>query len=163
MAAPRNPRDPHWDAPTSPSPSVDVAQLHRTLVNVLRLLRDVDRESGVSPSRLSALSVLVFVGPMSQAELARIEGVSAPSMSLLVRELETDGWVERTADLADARRTIVSASKAGRELMLRSQRRRLDWLAEAIATLPADSQRVLAGSSVHLEALIGALRETYPV
>ncbi len=162
MAAPRSPRDPHWDAPTRPGAPVDAGALHRTLVNVLRLLRDVDRESGVSPSRLSALSVLVFVGPMSQAELARIEGVSAPSMSLLVRELEVDGWVERTPDPADARRTIVSASRAGRDLMLRSQRRRLDWLTAALARLPAESQRALAGSSAHLDALIAALRETYP-
>ena len=88
MAAPRKIRDPHWDTTPSAPNTVDVGHLHRALVNVLRLLRDVDRESGVSPSRLSALSVLVFVGEMSQAELARIEGVSAPSMSLLVRELE---------------------------------------------------------------------------
>ena len=162
MAAPRKIRDPHWDAAPSAPNTVDVGHLHRALVNVLRLLRDVDRESGVSPSRLSALSVLVFVGEMSQAELARIEGVSAPSMSLLVRELEAEGLVERASDPADARRTIVSASKAGRELMLRSQRRRLEWLGEAIGRLPAEAQRALAGSSKHLDALIVALRESHP-
>lgn len=163
MAAPRKTRDPHWNAPDSPANTVDVGHLHGALVNVLRLLRDVDRESGVSPSRLSALSVLVFVGAMSQAELARIEAVSAPSISLLVRELETEGLVERTADPADARRTIVSASKAGRELMLRCQRRRLDWLAEAITRLPAEAQRALADSSQHLDALIGSLRASHPL
>jgi len=82
-------------------------------------------------------------------------------MSLLVREMETDGWVERTPDPVDARRTIVSASKGGRDLMLRSQRRRLDWLSAAISRLPVESQRVLAGCSTHLDALIAALRETY--
>lgn len=163
MAAPRKTRDPHWDAPASAGDTVDVRHFHGALINVLRLLRDVDRESGVSPSRLSALSVLVFVGAMSQAELARIEAVSAPSISLLVRELENEGLVERTTDPADARRTIVSASKAGRELMLRSQRRRLEWLGEAIGRLPADAQRALAKSSQHLDALIEALRESHPV
>lgn len=162
MAAPRKIRDPHWSASSSAPDAVNVGHLHGALVNVLRLLRDVDRESGVSPSRLSALSVLVFVGPMSQAELARIEAVSAPSISLLVRELETEGLVERTADPADARRTIVSASKAGRDLMLRCQRRRLEWLGEAIGRLPAESQRALAKSSQHLDALIVSLRESHP-
>lgn len=163
MAAPRKTRDPHWDAPVSAGDTVDVRHLHGALINVLRLLRDVDRESGVSPSRLSALSVLVFVGAMSQAELARIEAVSAPSISLLVRELENEGLVERTTDPADARRTIVSASTAGRELMLRCQRRRLEWLGEAIGRLPAEAQRALANSGQHLDALIVALRESHPV
>jgi DNA-binding MarR family transcriptional regulator len=139
---------------------VDVGHLHSALIHVLRLLREVDAESGLSPSRLSALSVLVFVGAMSQAELARIEGVSAPSMSLLVRELEADGLVERAADPADARRTIVSASRTGRELMVRSQRKRLEWLSGAIDRLPADAQRAIGASVRHFDALIGALRDT---
>jgi DNA-binding MarR family transcriptional regulator len=162
MASPRKIRDPHWDVPTVPPHTVDVGQLHGALVNVLRLLRDVDRESGVSPSRLSALSVLVFVGAMSQAELARIEAISAPSMSLLVRELEADGLVERAVDPADARRTIVSASEEGRALMLRCQRRRLEWLGTAISSLPAEAQRALADSGAHLAALIVALRDSHP-
>lgn len=162
MAAPRKTRDPHWDASTRGGGDVDVRQLHSALVNVLRLLRDVDRESGVSPSRLSALSGLVFVGPMSQADLARMEGVSAPSMSLLVRELEAEGLVERSADPDDARRTIVRASDEGRALMLASQRRRLDWLAAAIKAMPAESRRAVGGAGKHLPALIAALRETHP-
>ncbi len=160
MAAPRKLRDPHWAPPKGAPSPVDVGHLHSALIHVLRLLREVDAESGLSPSRLSALSVLVFVGAMSQAELARIEGVSAPSMSLLVRELEADGLVERAADPADARRTIVSASRTGRELMVRSQRKRLEWLSGAIDRLPADAQRAIGASVRHFDALIGALRDT---
>lgn len=160
MAAPRKIRDPHWDVSASAPDAVNVGRLHSALVHVLRLLREVDAASGMSPSRLSALSVLVFVGPMSQAELARIEGVSAPSMSLLVRELEADGLVMRTADPADARRTIVTASETGRARMLESQRRRLTWLSDALAQLPSDARQSLAASSAHLEALIVALRAT---
>lgn len=162
MAAPRKSRDAHWSAPTHAPGEVDVGRLHSALVHVLRLLRDADRASGVSPSRLSVLSVLVFVRPMSQAELARIEGVSAPSMSLLVRELETDGLVARAADPADGRRTIVSATAAGRALMVASQQRRLAWLRAALDRVPAASRDALAESSAHLEALTAALREVAP-
>lgn len=162
MAAPRKNRDPHWDTTRRPTDEVDVGQLHSALVNVLRLLRDVDREAGLSPSRLSALSALVFVGPMSQADLARMEGVSAPSMSLLVRELEEDGMVQRAADPEDARRVIVTATRAGRELMLASQRRRLQWLGAAIKRLPAPARRALGDGTPHLLSLIAALRDTQP-
>lgn len=166
MVAPRSPRDPHWSGPppgatTGREPvTSDVAVLHRSLIGVLRVLREVDRESGLSPARLSALSVLVFVGEMSQVELARIEGVSPPSMSLLVRELEAAGLVARTTDPADARRTIVSPTETGRALMLESQRRRLDWLGDAIRRLSPAAQRALATINPHLEALIAALRST---
>ena len=162
MAAPRKIRDPRWNAPANATFGVEVGRLHRAIVHVLRLLREVDGESGLSPSRLSALSVLVFVGAMSQAELARMEGVSSPSMSLLVRELEADGLVERATDPTDARRTIVSPSNKGRELMLRSQRRRLEWLDKAIQRLPDESRRAVSESSQHLDALIVSLRETHP-
>jgi DNA-binding MarR family transcriptional regulator len=162
MAAPRSTRDARWDATAAPAKQEDVSRLHSALIGVLRLLREVDRESGVSPSRLSALSVLVFVGAMPQVALARIEGISSPSMSLLVRELEAAGLAERTTDTTDARRTIVSATTKGRELLLAGRRRRLDWLSEAIDRLPVRTRRALLQSGGQLNLLLEALRATHP-
>jgi len=46
------------------------ARLHSSAVRLLRTLRREDDGSGLSAPRLSALSVIVFAGPMSLAELA---------------------------------------------------------------------------------------------
>jgi len=44
-------------------------RLHSAAIHLLRRLRVRDRESGVGPAQLSALSVLVFGGPRSLGEL----------------------------------------------------------------------------------------------
>jgi hypothetical protein len=50
-------------------------RLHSAAIHLLRRLRVRDRESGVGPAQLSALSVLVFGGPRSLGELADAEQV----------------------------------------------------------------------------------------
>ena len=50
-------------------------RLHSAAIHLLRLVRVRDLKTGIGPARLSALSVLVFVGPKSLKELAEIEQV----------------------------------------------------------------------------------------
>ncbi len=50
-------------------------QLHSAAIHLLRTLRKTDAATGISPSRLSALSVLVFGGPRSLRELAEAERI----------------------------------------------------------------------------------------
>ena len=58
------------------SPLLDATgDLHSAAIHLLRGLRAADRASGLTPARLSALSVLVFGGPCTLGELA------APRMS----------------------------------------------------------------------------------
>jgi chromosome segregation and condensation protein ScpB len=51
------------------------AQLHSVSMRMLRVLRREDEEAGMSASRLSALSVIAFAGPISLADLAAAEHV----------------------------------------------------------------------------------------
>jgi DNA-binding MarR family transcriptional regulator len=111
------------------SKSRDVAgRLHSAAIHLLRLARTVDGESGLSPSRLSALSVLVFGGPRTVGGLAAAEGVRSPTMTQLVNGLESDGLVRRRPVLTDGRRVVVEATPAGRRALHKAQSRRLDVL-----------------------------------
>src|SRR2546430_16004679 len=57
-------------------------RLHSAAIHLLRRLRVRDRESGVGPAQLSALSVLVLGGgPRSLGELADAEQVRPPPMT----------------------------------------------------------------------------------
>src|SRR3954465_13222835 len=100
---------------TSPTREVqDVAdRLHSAALHLLRRLRIEDDVLGVSPPRLSALSVVVFAGPLAIGALAAAEGVAAPTMTRLVDGLERDGFVRRRRDPADARGVLVEATTAG--------------------------------------------------
>src|ERR1700682_1727268 len=70
-------------------------RLHSAAIHLLRRLRVLDRESGVGPAQLSALSVLVFGGPRSLGELAEAEQVRPPTMSRIVAGLVRGGLVKR--------------------------------------------------------------------
>src|SRR4030095_3187123 len=76
-------------------------RFHSAAIHALRYARREDEASGLSPARLSALSVLVFAGSKTIGELAAAEQVRPPTMSTIVDGLERDGLVKRAADRAD--------------------------------------------------------------
>lgn len=137
----------------APGPLAD--RLHSAAIHLLRRLRREDDAGGVSAPRLSALSVVVFGGPLTIGELALAEQVRAPTMSRLVAGLEESGWVERIADAEDGRLVRVEATAAGRALLQAGRARRVAALAEEIAALEAAERRVLQQALPLLEALAG--------
>lgn len=109
--------------------------LHRSAIGLLRGIKVADQDTGVSPARLSALSVLVFGGPQSLASLAAAEGVRPPTMSRLVAELEAEGLVRKSADPVDKRGLVIAATSRGRKIMLQGRDRRLALLKQRLARL----------------------------
>ncbi len=109
--------------------------LHRGAIGLLRGIKVADQETGVSPQRLSALSVLVFGGPQSLVSLATAEGVKPPTMSKLVAELESIGLVEKSPDPEDGRGLVIAATARGRKVMLAGRDRRLALLKQRLAGL----------------------------
>src|SRR3989442_10511210 len=91
-------------------------RLHSAAIHLLRRLRVRDRESGVGPAQLSALSVLVFGGPRSLGELADAEQVRPPTMSRIVAGLERAGLVKRRKT-EDGRRVRLEASARGKKIL----------------------------------------------
>jgi len=125
---------------TSPTREVeDVAdQLHSAALHLLRRLRTEDDALGVSPPRLSALSVVVFAGPIGIGALAAAEGVAAPTMTRLVDGLERDGYVRRRPDPTDARGVLVETTATGRRVLTRGRQRRVRALATGLASLSSE-------------------------
>lgn len=117
-------------------------KLHSAAIHLLRRLRVRDRESGIGPAQLSALSVLVFGGPRSLGELADAEQVRAPTMSRIVSRLEQTGLVEREAT-EDGRRIRLVATAKGTKILWEGRKRRVESLANALASLgEADRARL---------------------
>src|SRR2546423_13037005 len=52
-------------------------------------------------------------GPRRITELADLEGLAQPTMTLLVQRLEQNGWVERERHAGDGRVVLVSVTEAG--------------------------------------------------
>ena len=109
-------------------------KLHSAAIHLLRRLRVRDRESGIGPAQLSALSVLVFGGPRSLGELADTEQVRPPTMSRIVSGLERSGLVKRHAT-EDGRRVRLEATAKGTRILWEGRQRRVESLAAALASL----------------------------
>jgi len=109
-------------------------KLHSAAIHLLRRLRVRDRERGIGPAQLSALSVLVFGGPRSLGELAEAEQVRPPTMSRIVSGLERVGLVKRHAT-EDGRRLRLAATAKGTKILWEGRRRRVESLANALASL----------------------------
>ena len=88
---------------------------------------------GITPSRASALSVLVFGGAHSLTELAVAERVTAATMSKLVSALEREKLVRRYPDVSDARSIRIEATPKAERILKRGQARRLDLLERLLA------------------------------
>jgi len=126
-------------------------RLHSAAVHLLRHVRTVDSESGLTASRLSALSVIVLGGPISISELAEAEQVRPPTISRLVKELEWEGLVSRRGDTQDRRITRIRATSKGRRLLLEGRERRVAKLAERVAELSPEERRRVAEAAATLE------------
>jgi DNA-binding MarR family transcriptional regulator len=109
--------------------------LHSAAIHLLRQLRKEDDASGLSAPRLSALSVVVFGGPLTLGELARAEQVKPPTMTRIVTGLERDGLVRRQGDPHDRRLTHIEATSKGQKVLAAGRARRVKKLATAVSRM----------------------------
>jgi DNA-binding MarR family transcriptional regulator len=131
-------------------------QIHSTAIHLLRRLRVRDRESGIGPAQLSALSVLVFGGPKSLRELAEAEQVKPPTMSRIVAGLQRAGLVRRDRT-EDARRIRLEATPRGVTLMWEGRHRRVAALANALRELSEAERKSLREGAVTLRRILQQL------
>lgn len=128
--------------------------LHSTAIQLLRRVRVEDASSGLTPPRLSALSVIVFGGPLTLGELATAEQVRPPTITRLVRDLESAGLVRVLPDAADRRVRRVEATPEGRRVLHEGRTRRVRRLAAELEALPAADLDVVARAVALLEELL---------
>ena len=128
-------------------------RLHSAAIHLLRGLRKRDRESGVGPAQLSALSVLAFGGPRSLAELAEAEQVKPPTMSRIVAGLHRAKLIHVKTDKNDRRSMIINSTESGLRLMRTARTRRVDSLARSVSTLREFEIQLLRKAAEMIESL----------
>lgn len=129
-------------------------RLHSSALHLLRRLRREDDASGLPAPQLSALSVIVFGGPVTLGQLAAAEQVRPPTITRLVATLEAEGLVEREADPEDGRVVRVKATARGTRLLHDGRARRVASLSAALANLPAKERANLARALPVLEKVV---------
>ena len=141
---------------TLPETSAIADRLHSAAIHLLRRVRKQDAATGEGPARLSALSVLVFGGPMTLGQLAAAEQVKPPTMSRVVTGLEESRLAERLMDSKDARRVRIRATARGERLLHQGRQRRIEYLARHLDGL---TRGELATLEEAIRLLEGVLRD----
>jgi DNA-binding MarR family transcriptional regulator len=129
-------------------------RLHSAAIHLLRRVRKQDAASGIGPTQLSALSVLVFGGPKALGELAAAEQVKPPTMSRVVAGLRRNGLVEIRRDPRDSRRRKIQASGKGVRLLGQGRERRIEELAAHLDVLTDREMAQLAAAIEILESML---------
>jgi DNA-binding MarR family transcriptional regulator len=106
----------------------------------------------LSAPRLSALSVIVFGGPVTLGDLAAAEQVRPPTMTRIVNALEAQGLIAKKRNERDGRSTHLSATPKGKRLLMEGRERRVRALSEQIAALPPEKR-------IALERAVEVLKE----
>jgi DNA-binding MarR family transcriptional regulator len=144
-------------------PRQEVADLlHSAAIHLLRRAREEDETAGLSPARLSALSVVVFRGPLTLGELATAEGVRSATMTGIVNGLEAGGLVRRRPHASDGRAILIEATGAGRRVLEQARARRIDLVASKLGDLSDADLELLWQAAELLESRF-ALRPWRPV
>jgi DNA-binding MarR family transcriptional regulator len=136
--------------------------LNSAAIHLLRRAHEEDRASGLTAARLSALSVVVFRGPLTLGALAEAEGVRPATMTGVVTGLEGDGLVRRKRHGSDGRSVLVEATAAGKRVLGAARERRIEAIAERLGDLSAQELAVLWDAGQLLEERF-ALRPWQPL
>jgi len=127
---------------------------------VIGAVRRIPRD--LSLTSASTLATLERTGPRRITDLAAIEGVTQPAMTVLVRVLEQSGLVERSGDPTDKRVALVSVSEVGATYIRARRRAGADAFVQLIDKL-ADSEVSALTAAIpaleHLRALENEGRE----
>jgi DNA-binding MarR family transcriptional regulator len=110
-------------------------------------------ELDLSETQLAALATLERHGAMTPGELAEHEKVQPPSMTRVISALVDSQLVRREPHPSDRRQVVLTATGAGRDLVIKARRRREAWLAQRLKELSPAERAALRAAAPILEKL----------
>ena len=128
----------------------------RLRLTIVRTARRLRQETGteLSPSLTAALSTIERHGPLTPGEVATRERIQRPTATRVLARLEEQGLIDRMADVRDRRSSLLTASKAGRDLLAELRTRKTAFLAARIEDLDAEERATLERAADILERML---------
>lgn len=99
---------------TGRSLPIALLRARETIMGPLRLML---AKSPVNEQKWRVLRVLEEGGPQDQNSIARAACLLLPSLTRILRAMESDGLISRSEDANDRRRSIVTMLPAGQQIL----------------------------------------------
>ncbi|MEU3417880.1 MarR family transcriptional regulator [Streptomyces murinus] len=128
-------------------PEAVAAALLASIGVLVRRVRQVPVEGGLTLPERGALAQLDRSGPTTSSALARDAQITAQSMGATLGALQARGLVERHRDPDDGRRVVLSVTDAGRQALRDKRNARAELIAGALtggAFTSAELERLAA-------------------
>jgi DNA-binding MarR family transcriptional regulator len=114
---------------------------------LVRRVRHVPVEGGLTMPERAALSQLERSGPTTSSALAREAQITAQAMGATLGSLRDRGLVERRPDPDDGRRVVLTVTDTGRQALRNKRNARTELVAAALTDgtfTPAELERLAA-------------------
>jgi DNA-binding MarR family transcriptional regulator len=108
------------------------------------------RSTGIPISQLAVLGRIIDEGSTTAAALAASEHVTQQAIAQSLATLKERGLVEKQADPSDGRKSLVTATAAGRELRETIAASPEEWLTQAIDAAVKPEERPLLAEAIEL-------------
>lgn len=135
-----------------------LTRLRQAVSRLGRELNTTATDEGLTPTQASTLNVIARRGPISLAELARVERLNPTMLSRVIAKLDGAGLIARTPHPEDQRSAVVGVTEHGQATAERIRDNRTKEVAQAAAALDAEQQHLITKAVPALEALVEQLR-----
>ena len=136
----------------------------RRLVRLLRLAdRAAQSELGLSGAQLFVLQELGKTPSLSLNELAERTRTDQSSVSVVVTRLVEAGLVTRDRDVRDARRLVLTLTKAGTAAVRHSSPAAQERILEVLDAMPPADRKRFADAFEHLVGELGVEKGPAPM
>lgn len=122
----------------------------KLLIGLHRVCNDIDRRTsllvsqyGLSLGQFAVLEVLYHKGDLNVGEVQRKILSSSGTMPVIARNLEKQGYLEKTADMMDKRKNILHITESGKSLMKEIFPLNKELINEALGCWSKEEQEVI--------------------
>jgi len=138
------------------------ARFRRVIGRLSRRLNASAIEEGLTPSQASALATIAWRGPLSLADLTKVEGLNPTMVSRIVGRLDQLALIRRIPNPDDMRAAVVEITEEGNAMHLRIREERARVFTRYLERLSEGERRAIVEALPALDALADRLDEGQP-
>lgn len=130
----------------------DLSSSLRSAISALnkRLRKQMYTAETLSITEIETIGLLYRRESLLPSQLAALVKVKTPTMSQILRKMESAEAIKRTPSPEDGRKVVVSITPLGRQLVRQSRYERDEWLANAIEASLTDKEKKLLAEAIKI-------------